>query len=145
MGRSSVAGNPQQAATQKILLYVSPLFLGIFGLRISVGGLLYWFTSNVWSMVQQLVVIRRMPPIVEAGSGPPAPPADATKPSRTGGRLAGRKHEPTPPAPTPARLVQQRTAPDGPPAQPGAPPRGGRPPRGGTASKRKKGRKGGRR
>ncbi len=148
MGRNPAAGNPQQAATQKILLYVSPLFLGIFGLRISVGGLLYWFTSNVWSMVQQLVVIRRMPPIVEPGAAPPPAAADSAKqPTRTAGRLTGRKREqPQPPAaPTPARLVQQRAAPDGPSAQPGTPPHGGRPPRGGSNSKRKKGRKGGRR
>ncbi|MGH3744508.1 MAG: membrane protein insertase YidC [Mycobacteriales bacterium] len=144
MGRSSVAGNPQQAATQKILLYVSPLFLGIFGLRISVGGLLYWFTSNLWSMVQQLIVIRRMPPIVEPGSGP-SPAAPPAKPSGSP-RLGGRKREPQPPpAPAPARLVQQRTASEGPPAESGAAPHGGRPPRGGSASRRKKSRKGGRR
>ncbi|HEX7355678.1 MAG TPA: membrane protein insertase YidC [Mycobacteriales bacterium] len=146
MGRNSVVGNPQQAATQKILLYVSPLFLGIFGLRISVGGLLYWFTSNVWSMVQQLVVIRRMPPVIEGGSGPAASTAGAPQPSGGGGLLGGRRREaPPPPAPAPARLVQQRTVSDSAPSEPTGSPRGGRPPRGGSAAKRKKGRKGGRR
>lgn len=143
MGRSAPAEG-QQAATQKILLYVSPLFLGIFGLRISIGGLLYWFTTNLWSMAQQFVVIRRMPPVIPAGAGPsPAAPA-AAKPPSAGGLLGGRRREPPPVAPEPQRrLIQQRATSDGPTIGAGA--RDGRPPRGAAASKRKKGRKGGRR
>lgn len=54
--------DPSQAKQQKILLYLSPLMLGVFGFRFPVGVLLYWFTTNVWSMGQQYVVLRRMPP-----------------------------------------------------------------------------------
>jgi YidC/Oxa1 family membrane protein insertase len=143
MGRSAPAEG-QQAATQKILLYVSPLFLGIFGLRISVGGLLYWFTTNLWSMAQQFVVIRRMPPVIPAGGAPATAAAAVVKPPSGGGLLGGRRKEPPPPAPEPQRrLIQQRATSDGPAMGPAA--SDGRPPRGGSASKRKKSRKGGRR
>ncbi len=49
------------AQQQKILLYVLPLVFAISGVNFPIGVLLYWFTTNVWSMGQQLFVIRRMP------------------------------------------------------------------------------------
>jgi YidC/Oxa1 family membrane protein insertase len=46
---------------QKVLLYVFPLLFAVFGINFPVGVLLYWLVSNLWSMGQQLYVIRRMP------------------------------------------------------------------------------------
>ena len=46
---------------QKVLLYVMPLFFAISGVNFPIGVLLYWLTTNVWSMGQQFYVIRRMP------------------------------------------------------------------------------------
>jgi len=46
---------------QKVLLYVFPILFAVFGINFPVGVLLYWLTSNLWSMAQQLYVIRRMP------------------------------------------------------------------------------------
>ena len=57
----------QQAQIQKIMLYVLPFSFAIFGFNFPLGVLLYWLTTNVWSMGQQFVVIRRMP--VAAGGG----------------------------------------------------------------------------
>ena len=57
---ASALDNPF-AKQQKVLLYVMPLFFAISGVNFPIGVLLYWFTTNVWSMLQQFYVIRRMP------------------------------------------------------------------------------------
>jgi YidC/Oxa1 family membrane protein insertase len=49
------------AQQQKILLYVFPLVFAIGGINFPVGVLIYWFTSNLWTMGQQFYVIRRNP------------------------------------------------------------------------------------
>jgi YidC/Oxa1 family membrane protein insertase len=49
------------AKQQKILLYLMPLFFAISGINFPIGVLLYWLTTNLWSMGQQFYVIRRMP------------------------------------------------------------------------------------
>jgi YidC/Oxa1 family membrane protein insertase len=46
---------------QKMLMYVFPLVFAVFGIIAPVGVLVYWLTTNVWTMAQQLVVIRRNP------------------------------------------------------------------------------------
>jgi YidC/Oxa1 family membrane protein insertase len=52
--------NPM-AAQQKILLYVFPLIFAVFGIRFPIGVLIYWLTTNLWTMGQQFYVIRRNP------------------------------------------------------------------------------------
>ena len=49
------------AQQQKILLYVFPLIFAVSGVNFPIGVLLYWLTTNLWSMGQQFYVIRRMP------------------------------------------------------------------------------------
>jgi len=46
---------------QKVILYLMPIFFAISGINFPIGVLLYWLTTNVWSMCQQFYVIRRMP------------------------------------------------------------------------------------
>ena len=49
------------AQQQKILLYVFPLVFAVSGVNFPIGVLIYWLTTNVWSMGQQFYVIRRNP------------------------------------------------------------------------------------
>lgn len=49
------------AKQQKILVYVMPFFFAFSGINFPVGVLLYWLTTNLWTMFQQFYVIRRMP------------------------------------------------------------------------------------
>ncbi|GAB2678356.1 membrane protein insertase YidC [Thalassiella azotivora] len=75
------------AQQQKILLYALPVIFAVSGVNFPIGVLIYWFTTNVWSMGQQFYVIRRMPApgsaaekaLMErrARKGKPAPGADA--------------------------------------------------------------------
>jgi YidC/Oxa1 family membrane protein insertase len=57
---ASALDNPF-AKQQKLLLYAMPIFFAISGVNFPIGVLLYWLTTNVWSMCQQFYVIRRMP------------------------------------------------------------------------------------
>jgi len=52
--------NPM-AQQQKILLYVYPVFFAVFGINFPIGTLIYWLTTNAWTMGQQFYVIRRNP------------------------------------------------------------------------------------
>src|SRR5450759_3907881 len=49
------------AKQQKVLLYLMPLFFAFSGINFPIGVLLYWTTTNLWSMGQQFYTIRRMP------------------------------------------------------------------------------------
>lgn len=60
MVKNMPAGNPM-AQQQKILLYVFPLMFAIGGVGFPVGVLIYWLTTNLWSMGQQFWVIRNNP------------------------------------------------------------------------------------
>ncbi|MER6558584.1 membrane protein insertase YidC [Streptomyces sp. NPDC001027] len=46
---------------QKMLMYVFPVMFAVFGINFPVGVLVYWLTTNVWTMGQQMYVIRNNP------------------------------------------------------------------------------------
>jgi YidC/Oxa1 family membrane protein insertase len=64
---------------QKMMLYILPLVFGIGGINFPIGVLIYWTTTNVWTMAQQFYVIRRMPT-----PGSPAARALAERRARKG-------------------------------------------------------------
>ncbi|WP_225752574.1 membrane protein insertase YidC [Actinotalea sp. Marseille-Q4924] len=49
------------AQQQKMLLYLLPLIFAISGVNFPIGVLVYWTTTNLWSMGQQFYVIRNNP------------------------------------------------------------------------------------
>jgi YidC/Oxa1 family membrane protein insertase len=91
MARTKASGGPTMPGNQQTLLYALPLVFAVFGLKFPIGVLLYWLTTNVWSMAQQHVVIGRMDRVAAAPAAGPA--ATAALPS---GPAPGAK--PTPPA-----------------------------------------------
>jgi YidC/Oxa1 family membrane protein insertase len=62
------------AQQQKMLLYVLPVVFAVGGIAFPIGVLLYWTTSNLWTMGQQFYVIRNNPA--------PGTPAFAAKQKR---------------------------------------------------------------
>jgi YidC/Oxa1 family membrane protein insertase len=72
------------AQQQKMLLYILPVVFAVGGIAFPIGVLLYWTTSNLWTMGQQFYVIRNNP-----APGTPAFAAkqkrDAAKGMRSGG------------------------------------------------------------
>ncbi len=99
----------QYAQQQKILLYVLPLVFAVGGIAFPIGVLIYWTTSNLWTMCQQFYVIRRNP-----APGTPAFKAkearDAHKRSRKGEVAAPQATEvaPTTVQPPPAAPRRQQ-------------------------------------
>jgi YidC/Oxa1 family membrane protein insertase len=49
------------AQQQKMLLYVLPFIFGVTGVAFPLGVVMYWTTSNIWTMGQQFYVIRNNP------------------------------------------------------------------------------------
>jgi YidC/Oxa1 family membrane protein insertase len=72
MPESALTG--QYAQQQKLLLYVLPVVFAVGGIAFPIGVLLYWTTSNLWTMGQQFYVIRNNPT--------PGTPAFAAKQQR---------------------------------------------------------------
>ena len=50
-----------QFKQQRILLYLLPFVFLFSGFAFPLGVMFYWLTTNLWTMVQQFVVIRNMP------------------------------------------------------------------------------------
>ena len=46
---------------QKMLMYVFPVIFMVMGINFPVGVLVYWLTTNVWTMGQQMYVINQNP------------------------------------------------------------------------------------
>ncbi|MQS08645.1 membrane protein insertase YidC [Streptomyces alkaliphilus] len=46
---------------QKMLMYIFPIMFAVFGINFPVGVLIYWLTTNVWTLGQQMYVINRNP------------------------------------------------------------------------------------
>lgn len=52
--------NPMMRS-QQMMMYTMPLMIGVSGFFFQTGVLVYWFTTNVWTMGQQFWTIERMP------------------------------------------------------------------------------------
>jgi len=85
--KNSAADNPM-VQQQKILLYVFPFIFAISGINFPVGVLLYWLTTNIWTMCQQFYVIRNSPA--------PGTPAEEALAARKAAKAAKKASNPGP-------------------------------------------------
>ncbi|MFT6564270.1 MAG: YidC/Oxa1 family membrane protein insertase [Actinomycetes bacterium] len=58
--KNTAKDNPM-VKQQKILMYVFPVIFAVGGFNFPIGVLIYWTTTNIWSMGQQFYVIRNNP------------------------------------------------------------------------------------
>jgi YidC/Oxa1 family membrane protein insertase len=103
MAKAGAPADPQQAQIQKTMLYILPVFFAVAGVNFPVGVLLYWLTTNFWSMGQQRWIISRMPPIQAGGA---KPTSAKTPPAKT----KNAKNQPAP-DPDPAPVAAAPAAP----------------------------------
>ncbi|GAA4388685.1 membrane protein insertase YidC [Actinomadura verrucosospora] len=93
MKRQPVAddANPMMQA-QKMMVFLAPLF-GLFGLGFPLGVLMYWVTSNSWTLAQQHYIYKRYPPPGTEGEAAAAAAKTGTKagPKTSGSKPAGSK------------------------------------------------------
>lgn len=80
----NVAADNPMVQQQKIMLYLFPFMFAVGGFGFPIGVLLYWLTSNVWSMGQQFWVIRNNP-----SPGTPAHAAYLERKARKAGKHGG--------------------------------------------------------
>lgn len=85
--------------TQQMMMYMMPLMFGVFFLiyPFPAGVLLYWVTTNIWTIGQQLVVMKIIkmregePGEVVVPAGEPARPAAKKSGGKHGGKPKSRK------------------------------------------------------
>ncbi len=95
---------------QKIMLYVFPLIFAVGGINFPIGVLIYWFTTNLWSMGQQFYVIRNNPqPNTPAYAAWEARSAEkAAKKAVRRGEVASVEEALAPPPVEPTKRVQPK-------------------------------------
>jgi YidC/Oxa1 family membrane protein insertase len=147
--RAVIANQPtpaegQAAMIQKLMLVGIPISVVFSGFIFPLGVLLYWFTSNVWTMGQQFYIFRFHPHPSTAGAG-----AAKSDPVSEGGRSlapkvgakplnpkGARSNAPTKPATSPIDLTKGADAPSAKASEnaPGNVPRPGQKPAGAKRS-----------
>ena len=85
---------PQMDKTQRNMMLLLPLFFVIIMINFPAGVLVYWITTNLWTIVQQYFVRRQLGPItpiaaVEGDGGPPSERGGGGGGPGTGGNGAG--------------------------------------------------------
>lgn len=74
--------NNPMASSQKMMQYIVPVF-ALSGLYWQYGLVLYWVTTNLWTLGQQYVLFKRFPP-------PPTAAGAGATPATSGGKSAAR-------------------------------------------------------
>jgi YidC/Oxa1 family membrane protein insertase len=60
---STVMSTVSADNTQKYIMYALPFFFVTFVFRFPAGLLLYWITTNLWTIAQQMIVRKRLGPL----------------------------------------------------------------------------------
>ncbi|HXA59299.1 MAG TPA: membrane protein insertase YidC [Streptosporangiaceae bacterium] len=100
--------NPM-ASAQKMMVFVAPLF-GLFGVNFPLGVLMYWVTTNSWTLVQQHYIYKRYPTPALAGAGGDTAPAAKTPsktPAKPGSKPVAKRSSSMTSADRPARMKKK--------------------------------------
>lgn len=76
IARTGYATDPQQKMIQRVMLYGVPVMLLFSGAYFPIGVVIYWTTSNLFSLAQQSWILHKYPPPPNAAKAA----ADAGKP-----------------------------------------------------------------
>ena len=81
LGSSLMMSAATMDPTQRKIMLFMPLIFVLFVIRFPAGVLVYWITTNLWTVGQQYIVKRRIGPVkavvsstTGSGSGPSSPP-----------------------------------------------------------------------
>jgi YidC/Oxa1 family membrane protein insertase len=69
MSKQSAQVNPQQ----QMLMRIMPLMFFVFAVNVPLALIIYWVTTNFWSVGQQYMLLRTAPAPADAGAAAPAP------------------------------------------------------------------------
>ena len=79
-------GSDPQAQQMQMIGKIMPAFLIFIGFNFPAGVLIYWFASNLWTIVQQRIILKAAPPVL--GTSTPATAKAITGKSGTKGSSA---------------------------------------------------------
>ena len=73
LASSLMMSTPTMDSTQRRIMMLMPLFFVVFVINFPAGLIVYWITTNSWTMLQQYVIRRRLGPVVPVtpSAGPP--------------------------------------------------------------------------
>ncbi len=71
---SPPVSDPQQAQTQQIMAFVSPLMIAFVGSKWPSGLILFWLTTNIMQTIQSMIMLRGLPPSSGSAVGADASP-----------------------------------------------------------------------
>jgi YidC/Oxa1 family membrane protein insertase len=101
MQASTASPDGQQAQQMQTFAKIMPAFLMFFAFTFPSGLVIYWLTTNVWTIVQQRIMLASVPPPLSAsGNGkgapkelkkPDPPPKAAAKEGTNGAPSGGKK------------------------------------------------------
>lgn len=135
LGSSLMMSSATMDRTQRQIMLFMPLVFVLFVIQFPAGLLVYWITTNMWTIAQQYVIKRRIGPLRpaaaggpaatggESGSGPPpprgddggGPPKSGPNGSGGGGGLGGLIRRPKAKEPEPVATGARGGAPPRPP------------------------------
>ncbi|MDQ6836249.1 MAG: YidC/Oxa1 family membrane protein insertase, partial [Actinomycetota bacterium] len=129
--------------TQRQIMLFMPLIFVLFVINFPAGVIVYWITTNAWTMGQQFVIKRRIGPVT-AGAAAPGPPGPAAAIDRGSAKDKGTEKTTNGSGPRAGLgdLIRGRTKPEG--EKTGvaaAAPKGGPPPRSPRKKKKRSGRR----
>ena len=85
LGSSLMMSSATMDRNQRMIMLVMPLFFVLFVINFPAGVLVYWITTNTWTMSQQYIIKRRIGPVkpavgaavASAGGAAVVPPSKA--------------------------------------------------------------------
>jgi len=103
--------NNMMLQQQKIMMYIFPIIFAVSGVNFPVGVLIYWGTTNLWTMGQQFYVIKRNPTpgspayeelqkkkaakgLTDTSSNPSSNPSDNAANPAASGEVSGQRQQP---------------------------------------------------
>jgi YidC/Oxa1 family membrane protein insertase len=84
----------QQAQQMQMIGRIMPFILVVFGLQFPAGVLVYWIATNVWTIVQQRIILAKFGPMPGSGGAPKKAGKEADKPAAKKANPAAKKANP---------------------------------------------------
>ncbi len=96
---SGILSSATMDKNQRLLMLGLPIFFVAIVIRFPAGLMVYWITTNMWTIVQGLIVRRSVPPLQPAtANGAPAPAGAAALTRGLLGKRGGEAEDDTQPA-----------------------------------------------
>jgi YidC/Oxa1 family membrane protein insertase len=123
LASTMMMSSPTMDRTQRQLTMLLPLFFVVFVISFPAGVIVYWVTTNTWTMLQQYVVRKRLGPVPVPAAAPAAAGAAAAVPAdgangASGGGLGSLLKSRLKPPEEPAGVGAAQRSRGGPPPRP---------------------------